>query len=80
MAWSLEQTRFFTMGCDDLIVVVDHKPLTKILGDRTLDQIVNYRIFRLKQRTLPWIFEIYWVPGEGNSFSDATSRNPVDSE
>merc|ERR1712157_591028 len=24
VAWSLEQTRYFTMGCDDLIVVVDH--------------------------------------------------------
>ena len=26
VAWSLEQTRFFTMGCEDLIVLVDHKP------------------------------------------------------
>jgi len=36
VAWSLEQTRFFTMGCDNLLVVVDHKPLVKILGDRGL--------------------------------------------
>ena len=80
VAWSLEQTRFFTLGCNELIVVVDHKPLTKILGDRTLDEIVNTRLFRLKQRTLPWIFEIYWMPGKGNSFGDATSRHPVFSE
>ena len=66
--------------CDDLIIVVDHKPLTKILGDRTLDEIANNRLFRLKQRTLPWIFEIYWMPGKGNSFGDATSQHPVTSE
>ena len=25
--WSLEDTKYFTLGCDVLIVVVDHKPL-----------------------------------------------------
>ena len=79
VAWSLEQTKYFTMGCNDLIVVVDHKPLTKLLGDKTLDEIPNPRLFRLKQRTLPWAFEIYWMPGKSNSFSDATSRNPAPS-
>ena len=53
VAWALEQTKFFTLGCNDLVVVVDHKPLTKILGDRTLDEIPNPRLFRIKQRTLP---------------------------
>ena len=76
VAWALEQTRFFTMGCDDLVVVVDHKPLTKILGDRALNEISNPRLFRIKQRTLPWIYKIMWLPGKNNHFSDATSRNP----
>ena len=53
IAWSLEQTRYFTQGCLDLLVVTDHKPLVKIFGDRTLDEIHNTRLFRLKQRTLP---------------------------
>ena len=80
VAWGLEQTKYFTMGCDNLIVVVDHKPLTKVLGDRTLDEIPNPRLFSLKQRTLPWLYEIYWMPGKSNSFSDATSRNPATKE
>ena len=46
VAWSLEQTKYFTQGCTKLIVVTDHKPLVKILGDRTLDEISNTRIFR----------------------------------
>ena len=80
VAWALEQTKFFTLGCDDLIVVVDHKPLTKVLGDRTLDEIPNPRLFRIKQRTLPWIYQIFWMPGKYNSFSDAISRNPATEE
>ncbi|KAK3790485.1 hypothetical protein RRG08_015954 [Elysia crispata] len=39
IAWGLEQTKYFTQGCQDLLVVTDHKPLTKIFGDRALDDI-----------------------------------------
>jgi hypothetical protein len=76
VAWGLEQTRYFTQGCDDLLIVTDHKPLVKILGDRTLDEISNSRLFRLKQRTLPWRFEIKHLPGKSNQAADAASRNP----
>ena len=44
IAWSLEQTKYFTKGCNDLVVVTDHKPLVKIFGDRTLNEIQNTRI------------------------------------
>ena len=76
MAWGLEQSKYFTQGCNDLLVVTDHKPLVKILGDRTLDEISNTRTFRLKQRTLPWSFDIAHLPGKTNSAADATSRHP----
>ena len=76
VAWGLEQTRFFTQGCDNLLVVTDHKPLVKIFGDRLLDEIRNTRLFRLKQRTLPWRFNIAHLPGSSNSAADAVSRYP----
>ena len=79
MAWGLEQTRYFTQGCDNLVIVTDHKPLIKIFGDRTLDEITNSRLFRLKQRTLPWRFEIRHLPGKSNHAADATSRHPSQS-
>ena len=78
IAWSLEQTRYFTQGCDDLLIITDHKPLVKLFGDRTLDEITNPRLLRIKQRTLLWRFSIQYSPGKGNHFSDATSRNPVE--
>jgi len=76
VAWGLEQTRYFTQGCDDLLVITDHKPLVKIFGDRTLDEISNSRLFRLKQRTLMWRFTIAHLPGQCNQAADATSRHP----
>ena len=76
VVWGLEQSKYFTQGCDNLIVVTDHKPPIKIFGDRTLDEISNTRLFRLKQRTLPWRFKIQHLPGRTNLAADATSRNP----
>ena len=76
VAWALEQTRYFTMGCNNLIVIVDHKPLTKLFGDRRLDEIDNPRLFRLKRRTLMWKFEIEYQRGTTNPFADAMSRHP----
>ena len=76
MAWALKQTEFFTQGCDNLVVVVDHKPLVKLLGDRRLDEIENSRLFRIKWKTLNWRFDIEYQRGERNPFADAMSRNP----
>ena len=76
VAWGLEQSWYSTQGCDNLLVVTDHKPLVKILGDRTLDEITNSRLFRLKQRTLPWRFDIMHMPGKANHAADAASRHP----
>ena len=63
VAWGLEQTKYFKQGCDYLVVVTDHKPLVKIFGDRTLDEIISTQFFPLKQRTLLWRFEIFHMPG-----------------
>ena len=76
VVYGLEQTRYFTQGCDNLLVVTDHKPLVKLFGDRTLDEIPNTRLFRLKQRTLQWRFEIAYSPGKTNFAADAASRHP----
>ena len=76
VAWALEQTKYFTLGCNDLVVVTDHKPLTKLLGDRRLDEIDNPRLFRLKRRTLMWSFETEYQRGCSNPFADAMSRKP----
>ena len=77
IVWSVEQIKYFIKGCKDLVVVTDHKPLVKIFGDRTLNEIQNTRIFRLKQRTLPWLFEVHYMPGKTNLAADIASRYPT---
>ncbi|MEL6802241.1 MAG: DDE-type integrase/transposase/recombinase, partial [Bacteroidota bacterium] len=77
IVWGLEQTKYFTQGCEKLLVVTDHKPLVRVFGDRTLDEITNTRLFRLKQRTLQWNFKIQYQPGRTNLAADAASRHPV---
>ena len=41
-----------------------------------IDEIKNTRIFRLKQRVLPWYFKIAHLPGKSNYAADAASRYP----
>ena len=77
---ALEQTRYFTLGCDPLIIVVDHKSLVGLLNDKSLDDVANTRLFRLKEKTIPWKFTVIYKPGKTNLFADATSRNPCNME
>ena len=44
VADALDKAKFFVLGCSQQMVAVDHKPLLKILGDRTLEDISNKRL------------------------------------
>ena len=78
VAWALEDSKFFTLGCSKLHIQTDHGPLIKLFGDRTLDEIDNRRLVNLKEKTMPWRFEIHHIPGRLIPASDATSRSPHD--
>ena len=60
-AWVLHGSRLFTLGCTDLNVQTDNKPLVKLLGDKTLDEINNRWLVNLKEKTFLWNYNIYWV-------------------
>ena len=77
IAWSLEHSKMFVLGCDKLIISTDHKPLIGILQNRELSTIQNPRILNLKERTLPYHFTIQHNPGKWHRGPDAFSRNPV---
>ena len=74
VAWSLTKARMFTLGCKDLLVTTDHNPLVSILGNRSLEDIPNPRLLRLKEKTLRFRFEIKYCPGKMNHGPDAFSR------
>lgn len=74
---ALDKARHFTLGCTDLIVAVDHKPLLKTFGDRCLDDIPNPRLRNLKEKSLRYRFRVVHIPGLRHAAADAVSRNPV---
>lgn len=76
VAWSLKKTRFFTIGCEKLIVAGDHKPLLKILGDRSFEDMENARLQNLKEKTLTHRFKAMYIPGKDNQAADCHSRTP----
>ena len=76
VADGLKKSRFFVLGCSKLIVAVDHKPLLKIFGDRSLNDIENPRLLNLKEKTLQYRFESIHIPGAKNHAADALSRHP----
>ena len=77
---SFKKSKFFTLGCDDLIVGTDHKPLLGILNNKELDKIDNPRLFRLKVKTLPWKFSIIHIPGKLHGGPDCLSRYGFESK
>ena len=79
-AWALNKTKYFTLGCRDLILGVDHKPLLSILGDKNLQDIENPRLLHFKEKTLRFSFECVHVPGKLNLGADFGSRNPTQEE
>ena len=77
LADALDKARYFVLGCEDLIVAVDHKPLLKISGDRSLEDIPNSCLRNLKEKTLRYRFRVTHVPGMKNKAADSMSRRPT---
>ena len=77
VAYALHQTRYYVLGCKDLLVATDHKPLLQILNNRSLTEIDNRRLLNLKEKTLGYRFSIIHVAGKKNLGPDAVSRYPA---
>ena len=78
IAWALMDTKYFTLGCDNLVIASDHRPHKKIFGDKPLDEFTSERLFNLRRRTSKWRFKVVHVPGKSIPASDAASRYPSD--
>ena len=72
-----DKTRHFVLGCHNLIIAVDHKPVLKIFGDRAFDNIPNIHLRNLKEKTLRYKFRMYHIPRTKNSGPDVISHYPV---
>ena len=73
ISWSLNNACMFILGCKELIIVMDHKPLLGILNDRDLKNIPNSRLQSLKEKTLPYKFSVQYCPGKWQWVADAVT-------
>ena len=79
VCWALQKCRLFVCGLPSVETLTDHRPLVPILNGKTLDEIENPRLQRLKLRMSEFgNFTASWVPGPQRSAVDALSRNPID--
>ena len=76
VVWCLRKARLFLLGCPNLTLITDHKPLVKLFGDKELKDIVNPRLFAMKEKTLVYSFNIKYLPGKKNP-ADFLSRYPA---
>ena len=67
-------TKYYTLGCKELYIATDQKPLVIILGNRALDTIENPCLLRIKEKTFRWTFTMIHFPGLRQQAADALSR------
>ena len=75
--WAMKKCQYFILGCENFILATDHKPLLGVLGNRSLEEIENPRLQKLKEKTFRFRFSTIHVPGRRHKTADATSRQPV---
>ena len=76
VSWALHKTAHYTLGCPDLLILVDHKPLIGLLTKREIGEIENPRLESLSEKTMRWNFRIEHIAGAKNFAPDALSRYP----
>ena len=78
VVWALKKCRIFLAGLPSFQILTDHKPLIPIINSKTLDEIENPRLQRLKMKMGEiGPFVASWVPGSQHKAADALSRSPV---
>lgn len=78
VTWAVRKCRLFLAGMPSFDVITDHRPLVPILNQKSLVEIENPRLQRLKEKLLPYRFTAVWKPGKTHCVPDALSRSPVD--
>ena len=78
VVWAFKKCRLFLSGLPHIDVFVDHRPLVPIMNAKTLDQIENPRLQRLKMQLGEFgPFTAHWTRGAEHLAADALSRSPI---
>ena len=64
VTWALGNAKLFILGCKNLTIVTDNKPLLGILNNRDLSSMNNSRLSTLKEKTFQYQFTVNQGPGK----------------
>ena len=78
LVWACKKTDIYIKGMQTFEVLLDHRPLIPVLNKKTLAEIENPRLQRLREKLVPYNFIASWRQGKLHSIPDALSRAPVD--
>ena len=73
VAEALHKNKYYILGCPNLIVATDHKPLIGVFKSN-LSEISNPRLLSIVERTLWFRFKVVHVTGVCNNGPDYLSR------
>ena len=76
IVWTIQKCNFFLKGIEKFEVVTDHRPLVGIFA-KSMPQIDNARITRLREKILDRPFDVKWLAGKDNVIADALSCAPA---
>ena len=77
ITWALKRAKMFLLGHPGFIIITDHRPLTRIFGDKEFSSINNPRLLRLKEKTLMYHFQTIHNPGNKDTAANTLSRYPL---
>ena len=66
---TLDKARHFVIGCDSLIIMMDHTPFIKFYGSTSFWVITNSRWRNLKEKILCHRLKMMYIPGVCNKAS-----------
>jgi len=78
ICWAVRKNHLFLAGLKDFDIVCDHRPLIPLLNQKSLAQVENPRLFRLREKLVPYHFKAVWKSGKTHCIADALSRAPID--
>ena len=64
--WCLRKAKLYLMGCPNLTLVMDHKPIVTFFGDKKLMDILNPRLLAMKEKMFIYSFNMIYLPGKKN--------------
>ena len=74
--WACSKSLFYLQGIPSFSVFTDHKPLVGLM-EKPLEEILNPRLQRFREKLMPFNLTISWAEGKSHMIADALSRAPV---